>query len=147
MTEAEFQRLSTIYGANVARWPEQVQESAERWRASHPEAGAVLREAAVLDHMLSRAAPVVDAPRVDALVDALRARTGAAPLPWSVPVPFWRRPWTDLKGALWRWTPEGAVYVGLFVLGCAANTAVRLLTAETPLEAWLAANLSLSLGG
>lgn len=148
MTEREFRRLTTIYGADLRRWPSGRREAAERMRVAHPEFAADLRQAAEVDRLLQAAAPQIGAARIESALagvmrgtEAVRQIDGPS-FDGALPVLLSRAP--DGK---WRWAPQGMLYLGLFILGCATNLAVRLLVAQTPLDLWFAGNLSLPLGG
>ncbi|PKU25015.1 hypothetical protein [Telmatospirillum siberiense] len=149
MTGREFRRLMMIYGADLRRWPASRLAAAEKWQAAHPEFGGELRRTAEMDRLLRDVAPLVESSRVDRVMEKVLRKAEeerAVPeLPASLLPPFavpLRVPWLQR-----RWAPQGMLYLGLFFLGCAANLAVRLLTAETPLDLWFASNLSLPLGG
>jgi ferric-dicitrate binding protein FerR (iron transport regulator) len=141
MTEREFQRLMTVYGADIGRWPACRQAAAEKWQAAHPEARQSLRRTAEIDRLLRNAGPRIDPVRADRSIERMLRRTAHLSRP---------RPgltWPRFAWPEWRWAPRGAVYLGLFILGCAANLAVRLLATDTPLDLWFSGNLTLPLGG
>ncbi|MDR3440906.1 hypothetical protein [Telmatospirillum sp.] len=141
MTEKEFRRLSSIYGADISRWPNTVQITAGRWLGDHPEARRDLRAVDEFDRLLIGAAPQIGTERVERIVRRAVVRLAGNGMPQeSFAVAL-------AGGRDWRWTSQGAVYLGLFILGCAANTAVRLLSAQTPFDLLFATNISLPLGG
>jgi hypothetical protein len=143
MTEQEFQRLMIIYGADISRWPAGRQAAAEKWKGAHPEARSALRRTEAMDRLLKDAAPRIDPMRVDRVLDAVLGETARITQPRRLfPMTLPRLAWPQ-----WPWAPRGALYLGLFILGCAANLAVRLLTTDTPLDLWFSGNLSLPLGG
>jgi len=143
MTEREFQRLMMAYGAEIGRWPVARQATAEKWLAENPKARLALGRLAEMDRLLLGAAPVISSERVDGVFDALLRETALLSQQR-------RRPRLSLPLFVWpqlRWAPRGAIYLGLFFLGCAANVAVRLMAAASPLDLWFSGNLSLPLGG
>ncbi len=143
MTEQEFQRLMIIYGADIGRWPTGRQAAAEKWKDAHPEARSALRRTEEMDRLLKDAAPLIDPMRVERLLDAVLGEAAGRSLPRRRFRPaFPRFVWPQ-----WSWAPRGAVYLGLFILGCAANLAVRFLATDTPFDLWFSGNLSLPLGG
>jgi hypothetical protein len=136
MTNQEFQNLLEIYGADLSRWPAASRDAAAGWLTSHPQARHDLEREDRIDRLLADAAPIIDGERVLRLAhDLAEDVDGMVPGGWSI------------GDAIRSWNPQGALYLGLFVLGCAANSILRLLTTQTPLEAWLATNLSMALGG
>jgi hypothetical protein len=136
MTDQDFQNLLAIYGADLSRWPVASRDASVQWLAAHPKARRDQEREAGIDRLLAEAAPIIDDGRVFRLAhDLAEAVDGMVPGGWGI------------GDAIRTWNPLGAVYLGLFVLGCAANTVLRLLTAQTPLEAWLATNLTVALGG
>jgi hypothetical protein len=142
MIEREFQRLMMIYGAEIGRWPSNRQADAEQWLREHSQSRSMLFRAAEMDRLLSDSAPLVDSTRVDDAIEALLPKTALVLQErrrrLSFPVFVWPQ---------WRWAPKGAIYLGLFFLGCAANLAVRLMVADSPLDLWFSGNFSLPLGG
>ncbi|HXP97856.1 MAG TPA: hypothetical protein VN809_14170 [Telmatospirillum sp.] len=148
MTEREFQRLMVIYGAEIGRWPVARQADAEKWLAENPKARTALGRMAEMDRLLLGAAPLISSARIDGVFDTLSRETALISQPRSR-FPVARFVWPQwnlaLKGG--NWAPKGAIYLGLFFLGCAANVAVRLMAAVSPLDLWFFGNLSLPLGG
>jgi hypothetical protein len=144
MTERDFRRLMMIYGGDIGRWPPAKQAAAEKWQLAHPEFRSALVRMAELDRLLLDAAPQIDPARVDRAMDSVLRQTAGVMAPRRRLRPRLPRfTWPQQ----WYWAPRGAVYLGLFILGCAANVAVRLLSADTPFDLWLSGNLSLPLGG
>jgi hypothetical protein len=93
--------------------------------------------------LLQGAAPRIDPARVDRAIEAVLYGTARG----VQPGPRLHRAPPRLTWPQGRWAPRGAVYLGLFILGCAANLAVRLLATDAPLDLWFSGNLSLPLGG
>jgi anti-sigma factor RsiW len=143
MNEREFDRLMMVYGGEIGRWPSHRQCAAEKWLLAHPKARSALRRAAEMDRLLQSAAPSIAFERTERAIDALLRETARVPQVrrrWRFPLPEFALP-------QWRWPPKSAIYLGLFFLGCAANIAVRLMVADSPLDLWFSGNLSLPLGG
>lgn len=144
MTDREFRRLMMVYGADLRRWPVKRQAAAESWQAAHPEYGSALRQTAEMDRLLLDVAPMIDESRIDRLLQSVLRETQQRDVPDDVPLTH-RPPRPALRQR--RWASQSMLYLGLFILGCAANVAVRLLVAEAPLDLWFASSLSLPLGG
>lgn len=146
MTEQEFRRLMMVYGADISRWPGSRQAQAEKWLVAHPEAHSALRRTAEMDRLLQGAAPQIDAARVERAVGAVLGDTVRLSQR-TEPRLRLRLPLPQVAWPQWPWASRGMVYLGLFILGCAANLAVRFLVTDTPLDLWFSGNLSLPLGG
>lgn len=87
-----------------------------------------------LDRLIRASAPTVTEPRVERAVRTVLARRDRALV---APAAFW-------TGVLSM--PQGVAYVGLFVLGCLVNLAVRQ-PGQTALDLMLPAVVQLPWGG
>jgi hypothetical protein len=126
MNKPDFLKLLDIYGADIARWPAEVQEEAEVFLANSRDAHQVAHQIAEVDRLLMACAPVVGPERVDHAVLAVLRSAEVQPQP-KLPA----------RLAVWlmgRLAPASAIYCGLFVLGCLANLLMRLMLAQAPLN-------------
>ena len=134
MNTQDFMRLLEIYGADLDRWPATERAEALRLVEDSEPARLAIAEAHAVDRLLIQAAPVIAAERIDSLADAVVR----APLSPRLQMPAWVE----------RWSYNSRfVYPGMFVLGCAANLVMRLLSARTPLDLLFSSNLIVPLGG
>jgi hypothetical protein len=143
MTEREFQRLMLTYGADIGRWPADQQAMGEKWRDIHFESRMEMLRVEKMDRLLNEAAPLIDSERVERAIGAVLHGTSRL----SEPQRRLRPTLSHIALPQWCWSSRGAVYLGLFFLGCAANMAVRMLATDTPLDLWFSGNLSMLLGG
>jgi hypothetical protein len=77
MTPDEFTRLADTWGGDIARWPEQSRDAAERFLRTHPDAAFILDRAEEFDRLLAGSAPAVSEVRAAAVTHAVVSRLAA----------------------------------------------------------------------
>ena len=96
MTLKEFKRFADLYGGDIDRWPATDGVDALTLLENSAEARAILADAAALDALLDRAAPMVADDSVQRVLDGIATRLDTpverVPAPWSLSAPpmrFW----------------------------------------------------------
>ena len=79
MNTNDLRHYASVYGGDLARWPDDLRRQVQVVLAAVPDMRVVLDEARCLDDRISAAAPVVDDDRVSRAIDRLMAERRPTP--------------------------------------------------------------------